>query len=171
MVADQQQKRPRRRLFEDFEQRVAGAAVHFVDAVDDNDAPALFRRGQMKKAGDLTHVFDQDLAPQPTPARVPGALHRQQIGVAARRHAMKNAAVGIDRQRVLTVFRQAAPSQQKAGKAKGERGFADAPRPAQQDRVRHSPRNAEVLQLALGPLVADEDRVRARHRRFEIRFD
>ncbi len=61
-VADQQQQGSPRRLFEDLEQSVGGAAVHFLRTVDDDDTPAFLGGGETKEAGDLTRILNHDLA-------------------------------------------------------------------------------------------------------------
>src|SRR5205085_4487435 len=129
--------------------------VHLLRAVDDNDAPALLRRGQPKKPGDRARVLDDDLAAQPAATRIIGALDGEQIGMAAGCYPAEHAALWIDRQPLPAAWR----AEQEPGEPKGERRLADTARPAQQDGMRQPSRLDEPAQLALGLLVPYEIRV------------
>ena len=93
-VADQQQEALPRRLLQDLQYRVGGIAVHLLRTIEDYDAPALLGRGQAKKGGDLARVVGDDFAAQPPPARIPGALDGQEVGVPARGDATEDGALG-----------------------------------------------------------------------------
>ena len=147
-VRHQQEERAARRLFEDFEERVGGVAVHLVGAVDDDDAPAALGWGQPQKGTDLAGILDDDLATQPPAARVISALDRQEIGMPAGGHPAKGSAVGSDRQpgcigsaeKAAGRTLPACVRQHEPGEAKRQRRLADAARPAQEQRMRQPPR-------------------------------
>ena len=179
-VRHQEQEHATRRLLEDFEERIGGVAVHLVGAVDDDDAPAALGRGQPQKSADLAGVLDDDLAAQPAAARVVGALDRQEIGMPARGHPAKDAAVRGNRQPAfadITLIGSIIPEQpagralpcpvrqHETRKAKRQRRLADAARPAQQQRMRQPAGLEQLPQRTLGGFVADEIGVRARRRR------
>jgi predicted pyridoxine 5'-phosphate oxidase superfamily flavin-nucleotide-binding protein len=153
-MADQQKKRAPRRFLEDLEQRVGGIAVHVVGAVDDDDAPAAFRRGETQEVRDLARVVDDDLVAQHPLARlgigrriallplvrVDAALDGQEVGMTARGDPAEDGIVLRDgergwRRRGEKIWPRRALGEQVAGQAKRQRRLADAARPAEDQGV------------------------------------
>src|SRR5215472_13224715 len=151
------QQRATRRLLENLEQRIGGVAVHFLGAVDDDDAPTLLCRGQPHKAGDLAYVLDDDLAAPPTSPRIIGALDGQKVSVTARGDAAERIARGVYRQPGIGTI--AGLREQEAGEPEGERRLADTARPGQQQRMRQPSSFRKPSELSFGVLVAQQIRV------------
>src|SRR6516164_4459702 len=146
-----------RRFLKALEQRIGGVSVHFLGAVDDDDAPTLFRRGQPHKAGDLAYILDDDVAAPPTAPRIIGALYGQKIGVDARGDAAERIARGVYHQPAIGTI--GGLRKQEAGEPESERRLADTARPGQQQRMRQPSSFRKPSELSLGVLVAQQIRV------------
>ncbi len=82
-MANEDDERLGRRLLQDLQERVGGAAVQLVDAVDDDDAPAAGGRLQVHEGAELADVVDDDLGAKAVALLVIAALDGQQVRMAA----------------------------------------------------------------------------------------
>ena len=91
-VADEQQQRARRRLLQNFQQRIGAFALQIVHRIDDGDAPAALARGRAEKSDRAPHVVDADHGIEFAGLLIDDALQHQQIalrlGGDAARHRM-----------------------------------------------------------------------------------
>jgi len=59
-VADQKYHRVRRRLLEQFQQRVGGVHVHLVSGVDDHHPASAIGDGESEKGSEFAHLVHGD---------------------------------------------------------------------------------------------------------------
>ncbi len=133
LMRDEQEQRALRRLLDEFEKRIGGAAVEIVGAVDDGDAPAAHPGALMKGAGDLAHVVDADLGEMLLGLLVPLPPQQEDVGERHGRDATRGGMRRRHGERLRGLHRRrrrVRMGQQKARETPGERRLADPLRPA-----------------------------------------
>src|SRR4051812_40801315 len=98
-MADKQEQRSLRRLFEDLEQRVGGVRIELVDGVDDADPPAVHRRGRAEERNRPPRLVDGNHGPHHA-AIVQPALQHQQPAMRAGGDLTRDGIVRIERERL-----------------------------------------------------------------------
>src|SRR5215216_7819258 len=102
-MADEQEQRLLRWLFEDLEQRIGGVRIELVDGVDDADPPAVHRRGRTEERNRLPRLVDGDDGPQHA-AIVEAAFQRQQSAMRAGGDLARDRLIRIERERLGVLY-------------------------------------------------------------------
>jgi hypothetical protein len=137
---DEKEQRPRRRLFERFQERVRRVLVQLVGAIDDDDAPASLPGRMPEKGAQAPHLIDTD------PLRIafrfldPGAPDEKEIGMRQGRDLAEHRMVAID-------IAPLALRQHGAGKAVGERRLAHAFGADKEPGMMQAPTRERVVEL------------------------
>ena len=94
-VADQQNERPLRRLFQNLQECVGALALQFVDGVDNGDTPAALACGRSEKRDSPTDVVNADDGVELAGLLIDHALNGQQIALRLRSDAARDRMVRL----------------------------------------------------------------------------
>jgi len=98
-MADEQEQRAFRRLFQHFQQCVGTFALEIVDSIDDGDSPAALARGGAEKGNRPANVVHADHGIEFAGLLIDAALEHQQVVLRLRSDAACNRVAGIHRER------------------------------------------------------------------------
>src|SRR5262245_62171617 len=95
-VRDEKEQRPRRRLFERFQDRVCRVLVQLIGAIDEDDAPAPLPGRMPEKGAQAPHLIDADRLRVAFRLLDPRAPDEKEIGMRQRRDLAEHRMVAID---------------------------------------------------------------------------
>ena len=94
-MADEQNERPSRRLFQNLQERVGALALQIVDGVDDGDTPAALACGRAEKRDSPADIVNADDGIELAGLLVDHAFDDQQIALRLRGDAARDRMVSL----------------------------------------------------------------------------